>query len=399
MAGGCFNDGTIDIELGEHVFAVPELERPVVRLAPHDAAGVLLDTGGGLLRLDLVGQRVRANLGDAERYVYEKLRALALSEPGTLCFRDNRGHDATFAQAVCIGASGEVEAFRFADVRYEFVCGEKSSEPSALTCPAAPGTYAGTETLQDYAAGGVAIGDYGERMRIEMTRAYPLRAVPRARGARARGPASGAEMRLVVTACVVADVHLATYLEDLERSIGPRPVDLVANGNVYRDVLLVSLRPDLTDEKHTRFEAEFVQEVGAGVSCAGTTTAAATTTTGAPAPACPDAAYCEGSCASNCYCDDFAGVACGGGSPCSGTASWSRSSGCTWALDSPAGSCVCSDITCSGGYWTFTMTAQGPTPHSCTYRKAATASSCPAGTYSKSSGDCADCPSEVTVYT
>jgi hypothetical protein len=214
-----------------------------------------------MMAVPVTGQRLRANLGDAERYIYELLLALAGSTAGTLGVEDAVANRATFGQAVCIGASGLVQGFRFADMRLDFMTPEKSAEPAWGAIPATPGTYGGTSTAVDYAAGGIALG-VGAGMRIEMARQYPLREIPRARGSRARGPARGAAMRLIVTSHAVgAGLHLARYLEDLARQIGPLPVDLTGNGNTYADVVLESLRPRHTDFRATTFEAEFAQQL------------------------------------------------------------------------------------------------------------------------------------------
>jgi len=278
MAAGYFNDGSVQLELGAHVFATPSGGRRNVVLERAGQSAVVLASGAGVLALQVTAQRLRANLGDAERYIYEKLRALAESEGGDLGFEDNRGHRHVFGDAVCLGAAGEVHGFRFAQARYEFACPEKSSEPAWGSVPSAPGTYWSASTLQDYAAGGVDLGT-GERMRIEMSRRYPLIEIPRARGARARGPASGALIRFTVTAArKVGAENLATDVEDLIRQIGPGPVDLTANGNTYTDVLLDSVRPRHTDARHTTLDFEFLQDIGQGTVMAAMTT----TTTLAP---------------------------------------------------------------------------------------------------------------------
>ena len=260
MAGGYFNDGTVNIELGEHAFATPAPQRRNVALEAAGRPSVVLDDGGGMMALAVTGQRLRANLGDAERYIYEMLAALAGSAAGELGCEDQLGNRATFSQAVCTGGSGEVQAFRFADLRLEFLSPEKQTEPGWGAIPATPATYGGTVTLLDYAAGGVALGTHPAGMRIEMARQYPLREIPRARGSRARGPARGAVMRFIVSSHAVASgIHLARYLEDLARQIGPGPVALTGNGNTYEDVVMESLRPKHTDHRATAFEAEFLK--------------------------------------------------------------------------------------------------------------------------------------------
>ena len=279
MAEGYFNDGTVDIELGEHVFASPSARRRIVTLDPHSAPAAVLDSGGGILDLEVTAQRLRENLGDAERYVYEILRALATSEPGDLGFEDNRGHRHVFGDSVCIGGSGEVQAYRFVDMRLDFLTPEKQTEPAWGAVPAAPAAYPGTWTLQNYSACGVSLG-VGGSMEIRMGRHYPLREIPRARGSREGAPESRAHMRFVVQAAVVADVqNLATALENLERQIAGE-LTLVANGNAYAGCILEAMRPRHTDRKHTMVEYRFVQEIDLSADgIVGWTTAAPTTTT------------------------------------------------------------------------------------------------------------------------
>ena len=267
MADGYFNDGVaVNIELGVHVFGLPQVARRNLILTPHDAGGVVLDSGGGTHEISVTGQRTRENLGDAERYIYEILVALAGSDAGDLAYEDNRGHRVVFGDAICVSASGEVQAGRFAEIRYEFESPERLSQPAWGAVPTTPGVYAGSDWLQDYAVGGVSLGT-GGRMRIEMHRSWPLREMPRARGARATTPYSGAQIRFLVTADQVAGTsNLASALDTVERLIGPRTVDLVANGMQYNDVILDQARPRQTDRKMTEVEFEFVQVWGAGAS-------------------------------------------------------------------------------------------------------------------------------------
>ena len=48
---GYFNDGTVNVELGAHVFATPGAVRPSVVLDTHCAPSAVLDSGGGALEL------------------------------------------------------------------------------------------------------------------------------------------------------------------------------------------------------------------------------------------------------------------------------------------------------------------------------------------------------------
>jgi hypothetical protein len=443
---GYFDDGTWAVDLGHHVFATPSVVRRNLRLDRHDAVGVIHTAGGGSVELQVTGQRCRTNLGDAERWLYERLRALACSGPGALGCEDHVGNRAMFANCVCTGAAGEVQAFRFAEISAEFLCPEVSIAPGWGAVPAEPAFYAGSLWEQTYTAGGVAIGHHAEGMRFEMQRQYPLREIPRARGARSRGPVSGAVIRLVVTShATVTAEHLARYLEDLARSIGACPVDLVANGQTYEDVVLERLSPTHTDRRWGQFTAEFIQAVDctpwaptthAPITAAPTTppppttttteeptttttleptttttlepttttteepttttTLEPTTTTTEEPAGCPNSSYCNSNCG-DVECADFDGIDCGTVG-CTGSVSWNNSGSCMWTISGTAGPCEPGTITCGAGYWMFTMThaVEGKT---CVYRKPATAASCPTGLYSLVSGTCSDCPSEVTVTT
>ena len=261
MAEGYFNDGTVNIELGEHVFATPLGNRRNVVLEPHDAAAVVLDSGGGMLDIEVTGQRVRDNLGDAEAYIYNLFLALATSEPGYLGCEDNRGYRYVFRDAVCVSARGEVQAFKMADMDLRFACAESPELPAWGAVPASPATYPGTSTLQDYAMGGRSLGTGGS-MRIEMSRAWPVREVPRARGARTSIPPRGAVMRFVVFAATLGDADpLLFAIRRATQRLGPRAADLTANGNTFADVVLEGTRPRHTDRKQTMVEFEFIQQI------------------------------------------------------------------------------------------------------------------------------------------
>ncbi|MFW6189905.1 MAG: hypothetical protein ACOC7T_05680 [Planctomycetota bacterium] len=262
MGGGFFTEGTTSLELGDHVFTTPAAARLNLLNVPPGAPARVLDTGGGVLELTVTAQCVRENLGDAERYIHEKLHALAGAGPGVLGVEDPRGNSAIFGDAVCVSAQGRVRALRFVEMELEFAAPERSAQPSWQAPPDPPATYPGTSTAQDYAADGVPLGTHPAGMRIEMAHEFPLREVPRARGARATGPAAGAVIRFVVTSHLLCgDEHLADHLEELAGQIGPRQVTLTGNGNTWEGTVLDSLRPVHTDGRHTRFEATFLKRI------------------------------------------------------------------------------------------------------------------------------------------
>ena len=189
------------------------------------------------------------------------LRALAASGPGTLGVEDDLGRRAAFAAERLHGAVAQVRAFRFVEVRLDFSCPEAPADAAWGAIPAAPGAYAGTSTAQDYAAGGVALG-VGGTMRIEMSRQFPVRPLPRARGARACGPQSGAHLRLIVSAHLLAAAdNLAAALQDLAalHRRRPRRADRQRQhlrGRAPGDRAAEARRP-----RAHRFEAEFIQQI------------------------------------------------------------------------------------------------------------------------------------------
>ncbi len=221
MPAGYFDDGERCVELGEHVFATAGLARSNLLLEPAGRGGRLLENGGGVLALTVTGRRLRANLGDAERYLHELLCALAVSGSGTLGVEDALGRRSTFGNAVCTAARGVVHGRRYVEVECEFACAESEVAPGWSTPPATPDTYPGTCTEQQYVAGGVALGT-GAGMRVQMRRRYAVRTTPRARGARAVGPQRGAHLRLVVLAHLRAAAEaLPSALADLARASAP----------------------------------------------------------------------------------------------------------------------------------------------------------------------------------
>jgi len=263
---GYFTDGVVDVELGQHVWAADSTLRNNVNLCAWCHYASLMDSGGGILTLEVGGQRCRANRGDAERYMFELFAALATSGAGTLGIEDERGYRAVYRYAACVGATGGVlaanEDISLADMRFDFYTAEKSAEGAWGAVPAAPGPYGGTGTLQDYTAGGVALGDFPTEMRIEMRRNFPMRVIPRARGARARGPASCAQMAFSVTTALHEAVDsLPEAMSDLYRTLGPRAVALAGNGNTFDDVILDSASPEFSDRHHAGMTIQFLQEI------------------------------------------------------------------------------------------------------------------------------------------
>lgn len=260
---GYFNDGdTVDVELGEHVPAMPTISRRNIVLGPHDEDAEILPSGGGIYEVEVRGQRLRHNLGDAERYVYGLFRQLARSGPGDLGAEDVTGRQVTFGDAVCVQADAEVHAFTFVDMRFVFLAAEQSSAPAWGAIPSTPALYAGTSTAQDYAAGGITVGDAPYGLRIEMTRRSGMRQIPRARGARATMPHSGAHLVFTVLSAQVGDAeHVANDLEDLARDIGADAQILSGNGVDYTNCTLDRIEPEFTDSRAARFEARFLKEI------------------------------------------------------------------------------------------------------------------------------------------
>ena len=243
MAGGYFDDGTVQVALGAHVFATPAARRSNLLMTPFCSPALALHVGGGVLELTVTGQAVRDNLGDAERYAAELLRALATSGPGTLGVEDDLGRRAAFASSVCTGAVAEVRAFRFVEVQVRLrLPGGAGRRGLGRACPMrrtptpAPRRCRTTRPAAWRSASAAACASRcsgATRCGRCPARAAPARAAPERRPPapdRHRPPAG-------------ETTTWPRRSEDLERSIGAGPVDLTANGNTYADVVLECRAP------------------------------------------------------------------------------------------------------------------------------------------------------------
>jgi hypothetical protein len=216
---------------------------------------------GGSGSLLLHTHRLRANRGDAERYIWERLRALALSAPGTLAVEDEFGRRTTRGPCRCTRASGRVRGHRLAELTYRFLAPD-STAPDWPAPPAAPPEYDGTDTLLDYAVDGVPLGDHGGGLRFQMSRRCSVRGVPRTRGGRVGTPPRAALLRLIVTAWLHRAAQNPTEaLGELLRAIGTAPVSLQANGNAYADLRLERCVPRRQGLSDIEFDCTFLQEI------------------------------------------------------------------------------------------------------------------------------------------
>lgn len=276
-----FDDGDIAVELGVAGYGTPDMSRETVRVELPDRPAEAHGLSGGVQNIQLTCGRKRANLGDAERYAFEKLKTLATSGYGVLGVRDwqtgRTMYSHKWENAICVDASATIEAFSDSEswVAFDYRFLAPSAPPPTTTtaatttttwppqwpAPDPPSTYAGTSTSQDYTAGGVDLG-VGGTMDVEMVRNAELRTVPRARGARPGGPESGAAIHLTVNSHIRADdTHIAQAIEDKVRAIPDGKIDLVANGVTYQDVLLRSINPEHGQQRTAAFTAEFVKEL------------------------------------------------------------------------------------------------------------------------------------------
>lgn len=264
-------------DLGQHVFATPGVQRGMadVRLPGHPTRWHAQD--GGVMQLEVTAQRQRSNLGDAEWWAYSRLRELVLAQKGLLAVSDALGNEHAFADAVMVSAEARVDAYELATLTLDMQCGESSSDAAYGTPPIEPATRAGTSTSQDYTANGVSLG-VGGKMQFEAYRDTRIRPIPRARGARVSLPKAGGEMRIIITADLVADgSNIADQVEALARSISGQTLTISANGNEYTECLLADVRSQHTDWRNTTLDWTFLQDL-ASVNVASTTT---TTTTSA----------------------------------------------------------------------------------------------------------------------
>lgn len=262
MPGAYFQDDTSSIELGASASVLASATRRMVVVRSRAGDAQVTGADGGLLGLTVVAHRLRANLGDAERYAWETLRALAAAGTGTLGIEDAFGARTTFGSCACRRASARMTAGRLVEMRLDFVAAERSAQPAWSALPDTPGTWPGTDTLRDYAVDGVSLGDRPAAMRLEMERDTDLRVVPRTRGARATIPGGGALLRLSVTGWLqpTGGSPVAAF-DGLVRSIGTAGPTLSGNGNSYANVRLEAARPLRVGRDSLQFVITFLQEV------------------------------------------------------------------------------------------------------------------------------------------
>lgn len=273
MQGYYETEGT-KVDLGQHVFATPGVQREMADARQPGHPTRWHPQGGGVMQLEVTAQRQRANLGDAEWWAYSRLRELALADKGLLAVSDALGNEHAFEAAVMVSAEARVDAYELATLTLDMQCGESSSDASYGSAPSEPAERTGATTSQDYTAGGVDLG-VGGKMELEAYRNTRIRPIPRARGARVSLPESGGEMRLIITADLVAEgANLADEVESLARSISGQTITVSANGNEYTDCLLADVRSKHTDWRNTTLDWTFVQDLTRGnvVSTATTTT-------------------------------------------------------------------------------------------------------------------------------
>ncbi len=262
---GYYDTSTDKVDLGQHVFATPGVQRQMADRRLPDHPTRWHPQGGGVINLEVTAQRQRDNLGDAEWWAYSRLRDLVLADKGTLAVSDALGNEHAFGDAVMASAEARVDAYELATLTLDMQCGESSSDAAYGTPPSEPATRAGTSTSQDYTAGGVSLG-VGGKMELEAYRDTRIRSIPRSRGARVSPPKTGGEMRLMITADLVAGgTNVADDAEALARSISDQSLTVAANGNVYTECVLADVSSEHTDWRNTTLTWTFVQDLTAGV--------------------------------------------------------------------------------------------------------------------------------------
>jgi len=250
------------IEIGAHVFGTPGLQRNLIKRTPYNAPARIHDAGGGYLPLEITGQRLRDSTGDAEMWLYTRMRALAAQAHASAAYEDSRGYQHVYGDSLVTGAAGRVHGGRFAELRIDCQCPEASAAPAWAGAPAAPTTYPARTSAQDYEAGGVSLG-YGGGLEFRLTRHADARMIPRARGARTTVPYSDVVLQIVATVWQRGDLDTATgEVADLYRGIEGR-VTLTGNGNTFTDCLLQRASCRHADVKALEVKLTFLHDMSA----------------------------------------------------------------------------------------------------------------------------------------
>jgi hypothetical protein len=246
------------LDLGVCAELLPETAR---RTLPLPGGGAPAWSFGGERKLVLQTHCLRANRGDAERYAWERLRALATAGPATLGVEDEFGRRSTWRDCVCASAVARVHGERLAVIEYRFAAPETTATPAWQGPPDPPATYPQTATLQDYSAG-VPLGDHATGLRMHLSRRSPLRPIPRTRGARVDLPYAGAALRMSVTGWLHRPAEsLPGALAQMVRSISTDRVALQANGNTYSGLRLEHCTPRRRGLSDLQFYLTFLQEI------------------------------------------------------------------------------------------------------------------------------------------
>jgi len=212
----------------------------------------------------VIGGVLRHNRGDAEWYLYTKLRALGKTGPGELAV-----NDLVWPRAMFVSGTGEISMSSatgcWVEYRYEFEIGlpQDTANPSpAYTAPAEPAEYEGRSNAGSFIYNGINLGDAPAYLVPRVRREVLAREIPRCFGVRYKNIKHGREIKLVVRCILHRETRAALedVLRDTAYDLGDGAATLTGNGNTYPNCYITELHSAGHDAKFDEFTVTFVQE-------------------------------------------------------------------------------------------------------------------------------------------
>jgi len=261
-----FCDGDTLVGLDGEPSVVVEYANPVRAAMPANALNALhRSRDGDWLSVTVKGGVRRYNRGDAEWYVYTKLRQLGVGGVGELYV-----NGLVWIGAVFVRGWAKIEAPSpvgcWVEYSYEFEVSSPESISNytpSFSSPEPPTEYPDRNDAGEFYYKGVAIGEKGGWLMPRVRRRYVAVAVPRCRGLRLKDIKYGRVMLLELDAFVRKEnrTELEEALRDMSVGFGNMAGVLSGNGNVFEDCYLTGWRAWGLDGRFERLSLRFVQEI------------------------------------------------------------------------------------------------------------------------------------------
>ena len=265
MAAGYFADAITNVGLDEEPSALVSGQGfgPIVLQPWNQTQATLFQRGGGYMQIRVKWTINRHNRGDAEWYVYQKCKNLALIGTGELYVQGN-----VYEHAVCLSCTASIEEPAhdgnlsswsckvLMNVVFEVSIPETTSNLSpTYSAPATPGEYTSRTSDGAFTFKGTSIADSPLRLTPSLRCQHVRHLLPRAYGVFHEDQTSGAVIRLQLegTHWKSTRALLEDEWRDILVTIRDDVGSLVGNGNTYADCYMADA-PSM-DDSDRRFSA------------------------------------------------------------------------------------------------------------------------------------------------